>query len=147
MCVCVCLSVCVCVLGVCVCVFIFMYLPMQAAGWQAPWENSSQPKPSGAARCDSMTTACVLVLQMGSPQRAVYRQSGGAGLGRACGRQPDLGARGYPSHDTPIVAHAPRTHESRTAPLPLFPGARLHQHARLCALPPRALRVHSEYPM
>ncbi len=31
-----------------------MYMPMQAAGWQAPCENSSQPKPSGAARCGAV---------------------------------------------------------------------------------------------
>ncbi len=55
------------------------------------------PNPaSGAARCDSMTTACVVMLQMGSPQRAVYPQSGGLGLAHACGRKPDLDARGYP---------------------------------------------------
>ena len=48
-CVCVCLSACVCVfcVCVCVCVFTFVYMPMQAAAWQAPWENSSQLSPAG----------------------------------------------------------------------------------------------------
>jgi hypothetical protein len=99
--------------------------PMQAAGWQAPCENSSQPKPSGVARCDSVTAARALVRQMGSPQRAVLPPSARAGLGRACGRQPDRGARGYPSHDAPELhmryarmSDTPRMPPPLPSPLP-----------------------------
>jgi hypothetical protein len=94
-CVCVCVRVCVCVC-VCVCVFVFIYIcPCKLPGGKPHGKTAPNPA-SGAARCDIITTARALMLQMGSPQRAVYRQSGGVELDRACGRKPGLDARGYP---------------------------------------------------
>ncbi len=131
--------------------------PCKAAACHAACNDSSQSKP--IARCDIVITARVLMLQMGSPRRAVYPQSGGAELGRACGRKPDLGARGYPSHDTPSRTcgmHACPASRPKPAHAPPATGthalarSRLWRvGARLCALvcTPRALCVHSEYPV